>query len=56
LQKDFGITLEPNATRLPGVEMAVSRALGDFFAKSEDVKSGLVGIPYVHEDVSSIGY
>ena len=33
---------------LPKVELAVSRALGDYFAKQADVRSGLIAVPYVH--------
>jgi protein phosphatase PTC2/3 len=33
------------------VELAVSRALGDFFAKQPDVRSGLIAIPFIHPTI-----
>uniref|UniRef100_A0A7S4NT40 PPM-type phosphatase domain-containing protein n=1 Tax=Paramoeba aestuarina TaxID=180227 RepID=A0A7S4NT40_9EUKA len=54
LKNDFGVIVEEGNKRLPGVELAVSRALGDFFAKSEEVKSGLIAIPYVHPVVEIV--
>ena len=51
LKKDYGIEIEDGNKRLPGVELAVSRALGDFFAKASEVRSGLISIPYVHPTI-----
>ena len=51
LQSEYGIEIEDGCKRLPGVELAVSRALGDFFAKAAEVKSGLIATPYVHPTI-----
>jgi serine/threonine protein phosphatase PrpC len=51
LRRDFGVEIEAGCKRLPGVELAVSRALGDFFAKAAEVKSGLIATPYVHPTI-----